>query len=445
MSHPTLTSCPVPVLDAATLAAPYTVLLDSAPNHPLGGRALLAQHPFQVVIVRGRQVIVHSGAGVREEWGDPWAILADLIAPYRQAADLRHPCPGGVIGYLGYDLGRLRVALPEQPEPLGLPDAVFGFYRDVICWQPGATSGWHGRAAHAPAYAIAPPLDLPPAQPAPAASLDRPAYLAGVEQVLAYIAAGDIYQANLTIQLRRTTALPPAALYARLRERTSAPFSAYLNLPEVAILSASPERFLHCSPSGAVETRPIKGTRPRGRTAAEDAALAAELYASAKERAENLMITDLLRNDLGQVCAIGSVQVPSLWQIETFPTVHHLVSTVTGQLAAGKTAWDLLRACWPGGSITGAPKRRAMEIIAELEPFSRGVYCGAIGYWSFDGGMDTSIVIRTLVQRGDLVAWGVGCGIVADSDPAAEYAEAMLKAAALQAALEDSAASCTAE
>ncbi len=435
MQQPTLTACPVPALDAAALAAPYTVLLDTAPNHPLGGRALLARQPFQVVVVRGLQVSIHGLDGVREEWGDPWAILAGLMQPYRQAADQRHPCPGGVIGYLGYDLGRLRVALPEQPDPLGLPDAVLGFYRDVICWQPGDPTAWHGRAAAAPAHTLAPPLDLPPPQPAAAASLDRPAYLAGVRQVLDYIAAGDIYQANLTIQMRRTTALAPTELYARLRQRTSAPFSAYLNLPDVAILSASPERFLHCSPTGAVETRPIKGTRPRGRTAAEDAALAAELLASAKERAENLMITDLLRNDIGQVCAIGSVQVPALWQVETFPTVHHLVSTVTGQLADGKTAWDLLRACWPGGSITGAPKRRAMEIIAALEPLSRGVYCGAIGYWSFDGGMDTSIVIRTLVQRGAAVAWGVGCGIVADSDPAAEYAEALLKAAALEAAL----------
>ncbi|MBA3470243.1 MAG: aminodeoxychorismate synthase component I [Herpetosiphonaceae bacterium] len=436
MQQPTLTACPVPALDTATLAAPYTVLLDSAPGHPLGGRALLAQQPFQVVIVRGRQVTIHCHDRIREEWGDPWAILADLMQPYRQAADGRHPCPGGVIGYLGYDLGRLQVPLPEQPDPLGMPDAVLGFYRDVICWQPGAATAWHGRAAHAPAPTIAPPLNLPPAdRSAPAASLDRGAYMAGVQQVLDYIAAGDIYQANLTIQMRRTTALAPAELYARLRQRTSAPFSAYLNLPDVAILSASPERFLHCSPTGAVESRPIKGTRPRGATPEEDAALAAELYASEKERAENLMITDLLRNDLGQVCAIGSVQVPALWQVETFPTVHHLVSTVTGQLGAGKTAWDLLRACWPGGSITGAPKRRAMEIIAALEPISRGVYCGAIGYWSFDGGMDTSIVIRTLVQRGEVVAWGVGCGIVADSDPAAEYAEALLKAAALEAAL----------
>jgi para-aminobenzoate synthetase component 1 len=184
-----------------------------------------------------------------------------------------------------------------------------------------------------------------------------------------------------------------------------------------------------------VETRPIKGTRPRGATPAQDAALAAELRCNEKERAENLMITDLLRNDLGRICAVGSVRVPALWQVESFPTVHHLVSTITGQLGAGRTVWDLLRASWPGGSITGAPKRRAMEIIAELEPVRRGLYCGSIGYWSFDGGMDTSIVIRTLVLRDGVAGWGVGGGIVADSDPAAEYAEALLKGAALEAAL----------
>ena len=435
MLAPILTTCAVPMLDTATLAAPYTMLLDSAPGHPLAQRSLLARNPFQVVVVWGQHSRIYTADGEREEWGDPWALMQRLVAPYRQATDKRHPCPGGVIGYVGYDLARLAVPLAEQPDGIGMPDAVFCFYRDVICWRTGDSVAWHGRAANAPTSVVAPPLDLPLLQPAPAVSLDRAKYMARVERVLAYIAAGDIYQANLTIQMRQTTRWTAAELYARLRERTNAPFSAYLNLPGAALLSASPERFLHCTPTGTVETRPIKGTRPRGITPAHDAALAAELGADEKERAENLMITDLLRNDIGQVCAIGSVRVPALWQVETFPTVHHLVSTITGQLAAGNTAWDLLRACWPGGSITGAPKRRAMAIIAELEPVRRGPYCGTIGYWSFDGGMDTSIVIRTLIQRHNTVMWGVGCGIVADSDPAAEYAEAMLKAAALREAL----------
>lgn len=435
MVVPVITSCPVPQLDAAILAVPYTILLDSTPNHPLGGRTLLARAPFQVVVVWGRRVVIHHPEGVREEWGDPWTIMAQLMEPYRQAPDERHPCPGGVFGYMGYDLARIQVPLPDQPDQLGLPDAVFGFYRDVVSWRSGDPTAWHGQASHAPTAVICPEFELAHRAGLGAASLDQSGYMAGVEQVLGYIAAGDIYQANLTIQMQATTVFSAPELYARLRARTLAPFSAYVQLPQAAILSASPERFLCCSPTGAVETRPIKGTRPRGSTPAEDAALAAELQRNDKERAENLMITDLLRNDIGQVCAIGSVQVPTLWQVETFPTVHHLVSTVTGQLAADQSAWDLLRACWPGGSITGAPKRRAMEIIAELEPVRRGVYCGTIGYWSFDGGMDTSIVIRTLVHCGDVATWGVGCGIVADSDPLAEYEEAMLKAAALQAAL----------
>lgn len=438
---PIIEPCAVPQLDAARLSQPYTVLLDSAPGHPLAQWCVLAEQPFQVVMVRGRQVQIISAAGVEERWGDAWAIMHELVAPHRQLADQRHPCPGGVLGYIGYDLARTVVPLPDQPDPLGLPDAVLLFYRRIIAWRPGDQQAWCGIAPHAPVPVIAPMLDLPPlVWPDQSHSLSRDRYMAGVERVLAYIAAGDIYQANLTIQMYARTRADMWTIYQRLRHLTGAPFSAVINLPGSAILSASPERFLRCSASGAVETRPIKGTRPRGRTPAEDAAFAADLLASPKERAENLMITDLLRNDIGQVCAIGSVQVPALWQLESFPTVHHLVSTITGTLADDRSVWDLLRACWPGGSITGAPKRRAMQIIAELEPVRRGVYCGAIGYWSFDGTMDTSIVIRTLVLRDGLAAWGVGCGIVADSDPAAEYDEALLKGAALRAAIAGAAA-----
>ena len=220
-----------------------------------------------------------------------------------------------------------------------------------------------------------------------------------------------------------------------LRERNPAPFAAYLNTGEVQIVSASPERFLELQ-GRQVETRPIKGTRPRGATPEEDRRLGAELLASEKDRAENVMIVDLLRNDLSRVCRDHTVLTPEICVLESFATVHHLVSTVTGELRPGLDAVDLLRATFPGGSITGAPKIRAMEIIAELEPTRRGPYCGAIGWLGGDGWMDTSITIRTYAIKDGMVAFQAGGGIVADSDPAAEYEETLDKARALIEALQ---------
>jgi para-aminobenzoate synthetase component 1 len=222
----------------------------------------------------------------------------------------------------------------------------------------------------------------------------------------------------------------PWLAYRTLRRINAAPFSAYLSTPYGQILSASPEQFLKLS-AGSVETRPIKGTRPRSSDPAQDRAAAAALQMSVKDRAENLMIVDLLRNDLGKTCAPGSVKVPKLFALESFATVHHLVSTVTGRLAAGYDALDLLRGCFPGGSITGAPKLRAMEIIEELEPHRRGVYCGAIGYLGFDGGMNTNIAIRTAVHSEGTMRFWAGGGIVADSVMEAEYQESFDKAAAM--------------
>ena len=264
------------------------------------------------------------------------------------------------------------------------------------------------------------------------ADLSPEEFRRAVRRTIDYIEAGDIYQANITQRFRAK--LPPGfdrlALYQALRTRNPATFGAYLDFGETIILSSSPERFLKVA-DGRVETRPIKGTRPRGRGPAEDSALAAELLASAKDRAENLMIVDLLRNDISRVCRIGSVKVPTLNGLESYATVHHLVSVVVGELAEGRSAVDLLRACFPGGSVTGAPKIRAMEIIAELEPTARGPYCGAIGYLSADGGMDSNIVIRTYCIQGQDLTFQVGGGIVADSDPHAEYEESLDKAKAL--------------
>jgi len=260
-------------------------------------------------------------------------------------------------------------------------------------------------------------------------------YLDAVTRVREYIVAGDIFQANLSQRLEAPLVEHPWSLYRRLRRLNPAPFAAYVDFGDVVVASASPERFLGLHDGRTVEARPIKGTRPRGVGPEHDAALGKALLESAKDRAENLMIVDLLRNDLSRVCRPGTVHAPELFALERYSTVHHLVSTVVGELAEGADAADLLAATFPGGSITGAPKIRAMEIIAELEPSRRGVYCGSVGYWSVTGALDTSIVIRTYLARGDRVYFSVGGGIVADSEPEEEYQETLTKGRALIEAL----------
>jgi len=259
-------------------------------------------------------------------------------------------------------------------------------------------------------------------------SFTHAGYLEAVSRVREYIWAGDIFQSNLSQRFEAPLSEPPWNLYRRLRARNAAPFAAYLDFPGAVVLSASPERFLRSDPSGSVETRPVKGTRPRGIGPEHDAALGAALTESAKDRAENLMIVDLMRNDLSRVCMPGSVRVVELCALEHYATVHHLVSTVVGRLSPGVSALDLMRAAFPGGSITGAPKVRAMEIIAELEPSERGIYCGAIGYVSVTGALDTSIAIRTALSHAGRIYFGAGGGIVADSEPELEYRETLDKA-----------------
>ena len=250
-----------------------------------------------------------------------------------------------------------------------------------------------------------------------------------------HIRAGDCYQINLTQRFEARVQGDSWQAYGRLRRTNPAPYSAYLDLPFAQVLSSSPERFLRLR-GDRVETKPIKGTRPRAGDPARDAALAEDLVASAKDRAENVMIVDLLRNDLGKCCVPGSIRAEPLFAIESFASVHHLVSTVTGRLAPGRHAVDLIRACFPGGSITGAPKHRAMQIIEALEPQRRSIYCGCIGYLGFDGGMDLNIAIRTLLRVDENIYAWAGGGIVADSAVDAEYQESLDKAAALLAILE---------
>jgi para-aminobenzoate synthetase component 1 len=434
---------------------PHAALLESAVTGRHGRFSFVAPEPFQVMTARDGRVEVDG----RAVPGDPFAALRRELARFPVAAEPGIPFSGGAVGYLGYELGRHleRVPVPERDD-LGLPDLALLFCDVVIAVDHRERRAWICSSGHpepegaarreraaARARAIeerlrsAAPLGPPAAPRRPAAvtsSFTRRAYEAAVAEVIERILAGDIFQANLSQRFAAELpeGLGPLDLYRRLRERNPAPFASFLKLGDAAIASSSPERFLRLAGRRAT-TSPIKGTRPRDADPERDRALADELLASAKDRAENVMIVDLLRNDLSRVCRDGSVEVPGLCRLERFATVHHLVSTVTGDLRPGLTAVDLLAACFPGGSITGAPKIRAMEIIAELEPTRRGPYCGAIGYLGFDGAMDSSIVIRTFAMRGGRVTFNAGGGIVADSDPAAEYDETMSKAAALLAAL----------
>ncbi len=362
------------------------------------------------------------------------------------------PFLGGAVGMLAYDLGRLLESLPDQAhDDLQLPDLMMAWYDVVFAFRDGR--GWivSSGMPHPPRtrerHALSRLeetlawLESPVDAPAPFAAkgpwsstFTREEYAQAIARVQAHIAAGDIYQANLSQRFDAPVEGDPADLYLRLREANPAPFGAFLRYPDFTLVSASPERFLQLR-DGRVETLPIKGTRPRGATPAEDQRLASELKASPKDQAEHLMIVDLERNDLGRVCLTGSVRVPDLLRLEAHPTVWHLVSTVEGQLRDGLDAVDLIRASFPGGSITGAPKLRAMEVLEGLEPKRRGPYTGSIGYWGLDGSLDLSIVIRTAIVKDDRAYVQVGGGIVADSDADAEYQETLDKAAALMRAI----------
>ena len=423
---------------------PHLVFLDSSAQGALGRFSFLCADPVAVVRTPGT--------------ADPLGAARALLAPYRsEPLPGLPPFQGGIAGYLGYDWGAELERVRRPPGDRGglsrsIPDAVLGLYDWVIAWDhledkawiistgiseaSAARLAWVQERLAASGRAVA---DSPRPTPAPPQSnFTRADFESRVSRIRDYIAAGDVYQVNLAQRFQATFTGSPLALYRRLRARNPAPFGAYLDYDGMAIASLSPERFLRIDAgSRLVEARPIKGTRPRGATPAKDAELARELQTSAKDRAENVMIVDLLRNDLGKVCRTGSVSVPRLLALESHPTVHHLVSTVTGVLRDGADAFDLVRAAFPGGSITGAPKIRAMEIIAELERAPRGVYCGAIGYVSVTGAMDLNIPIRTIVIReGEGGAtFHAGAGIVWDSEPAAEYQETLAKARTLIEAL----------
>ncbi|HET6456218.1 MAG TPA: aminodeoxychorismate synthase component I [Armatimonadota bacterium] len=357
-----------------------------------------------------------SGGGYSAIYTEPFEVL-DSGSPFDALKEaLARRGSGGAVGYLGYELHRFLEDSPiSTADDIGLPDHWLGLYDKAIVFD---------HHPHTAGYSIG----NTPAKADLISSFSKPDYIQAVERVKEHIAAGDVYQVNLSQRFSVRMEMDPWELYLLLRERNPAPYAAYINAGDFQIISSSPECFLTFDPiSRVVTTRPIKGTRPRSADPAEDRRLAQELESSAKDMAENIMIVDLERNDLGRVCEFGSVSVPELAMIESYPTVHHLVSTVTGRLRDDCDAVDLLTATFPGGSITGAPKIRVMEIIAELEPVRRGVYTGSIGCLGFDGSVNLNIAIRTAVVKDGMCHFHVGGGIVADSDPEAEYQETLDK------------------
>jgi para-aminobenzoate synthetase component 1 len=423
---------------------PWAAWLDSGGS---GRFDILVAQPVATLVTRGAQTEISDVSGERHTQDEIFGLLRDQLAqPIAPIPDI--PFAGGALGYWSYDLARRKHGIPELARDAeNLPEMAVGIYDWAIIVDhqelnarlvsrlrhPGTdkvlaqvlerlqkTGVLETKAAKDP-FKVSGKIS---------SNLTFGAYQKAFQAVQKYLHDGDCYQINLAQRYSAPASGDAYVAYLELRRLSPAPYSAFLDWPQVQILCASPERFLQVQ-QGRVETKPIKGTRARSSDVAEDARLAEELRHHPKDNAENLMIVDLLRNDLGKSCEPGTVRVPKLFEVESFSNVHHLVSTVEGKLRSGCDALTVLRDCFPGGSITGAPKQRAMEIIEQLEPHRRGVYCGVIGYVGYDGNMDTNIVIRTLVYANQEIRCWAGGGVVADSVCEAEYQETLDKAAAM--------------
>ncbi|HMP84246.1 MAG TPA: anthranilate synthase component I family protein [Verrucomicrobiota bacterium] len=450
------------------------VLLRSALfDSPHARYSFVAANPFLTFRSFGSrcEVTQHATRNTQDtQYGNPWQLLDALMARCELLDEVDLPFPlGGCFGYWGYDLKNFtEPKLPRRAvNDLELPDCHVGFYGSLVVFDhrlgktwivstglepdgarsearaTGQCDFWRGLLEGAERLSSDEPtpdtsqegnLSAALSRARLQSNLSRAEFIAAVEGAQRYIRAGDIYQVNLSHRIAAPCAFDGWQLFNRLLDVSPAPFAAYLDCGDFQVASSSPEQFLHLSGSN-IQTRPIKGTRPRSSDATRDAQLAYELQTSPKELAELVMITDLLRNDLGKVCEYGSVRVPELAKLERYPQVQHLVSTVEGRLRAGVTHFAALASCFPGGSITGAPKIRAMEIIDELEPVSRGPYCGCHGYLGFNRESQLSISIRTAVLREGTAYFHAGAGIVADSIPEAEHDETLAKAAGFVAAL----------
>ena len=423
---------------------PWSIFLDS--GYPLIDRGrydIMTARPYRTVVTYGDETRIADGKTLQHSGEDPF----DLVR--RQLGERRinlsgFPFSGGALGYFSYDLGRRIEQLPALcRDDINMPDMAIGLYDWALIVDHHRRRTWLIAADEA-RLGVEEWRDLQDlfssdnTREAAGHSIqsrllnhtDKEQYSAAFNRIQRYIRDGDCYQVNLAQRFSVAVTGDSWSVHRQLRKSNPAPYACFFRLEQGCILSSSPERFISVS-NDQVETKPIKGTIRRSVYAYEDKALAEQLLESEKDRAENLMIVDLLRNDIGKNCEIGSVMVPRLFALESFATVHHLVSTVTGRLARSKHALDLLRGAFPGGSITGAPKLRAMQIIEELEAYRRTVYCGAIGYIGFDGNMDTNIAIRTLVHKDDRIYFWAGGGIVADSVPESEYRECFIKAEAI--------------
>lgn len=440
---------------------PYPFFLNSAMKHKSWGRfSFVGSDPFLVLKSKKNNISIEQNGKIIHKKGNPLEELRNILDSHKVVYQNKPPIPftGGGVGYLGYDLCHFTEKLPNQAkDDLKFPDLYFAFYNRFFAIDHYAHEIWEVRLNNKTIDSNPQPLNKLSDNKYPNKSqseglksnFTKTDYLKSIKRIKDYIFNGDVYQVNLSQRFETTYNKSPLDLFMKLQQINPASFSALLkpNHHQI-VISSSPERFLkvtnsHNYPTPAcsadrvrrIETRPIKGTCPRGRTTSQDNQLKKKLYHSIKDNAELSMIVDMERNDLGRVCKYGSVNVSQLKVIETYPTLHHIVATVEGDLDNKYDAIDLIKATFPGGSITGAPKIRAMEIIDELEPTKRNVYTGAIGYIGFDGNIDLSIAIRTIILNHNKAYYQVGGGIVADSDPESEYQETLTKGKALLKAL----------
>jgi len=445
----------------AFASRPFSFFLDSGlDKYKLGRYSFMGSDPFLVLKSHGDRISLIREGVEEVGQGNPFDVLGEMLEMYTlDGSQIDVPFVGGAVGYFSYDLCHFIERLPTNAvDDLHLPECYLGFYDAVIAFDNlekktcVVSTGFPETEESARLYRAAERLQElksrillspPPTiteniisgkDPELKSNFSHEGYLEAVATAREYICAGDIFQVNLSQRFDVDLCIQSYDLYKRLRKINPAPFANYFNFDGVSIVGSSPERFLKVR-GDWVETRPIKGTRPRGGTPDKDKALAESLLASIKDRAENIMIVDLERNDIGRVCRYGTVRVSELAVLETYPTVFHLTSTVIGQLRESKSRTDLLKATFPGGSITGAPKVRAMEIIDELEPTRRSVYTGSLGYISFNGDMDLDIVIRTIIVTGGRAYFQVGGAIVYDSEPESEYIETLDKGRAMFEAL----------
>ena len=434
---------------------PWSIFLDSNQPNAIHGRYdIISSRPKVRISSKNNKNNIDSWTESLSVPGDPLSILKEYLKQNKVLDnELKLPFLGGAMGYFGYDLGRsLEKILSSSMNDLDLPDLRVGIYTWAIIVDHKRKSSvlvgdkndlrtrreWNDLVSFVTDKKSLKQRQKFNVLSEVTSNMSKTDYSNSFAKIKSYIREGDCYQVNLAQRFNAMVQGDPWEAYRMLRQINPSPFSAYLNYQDFQILSNSPERFLSLNDQ-VVQTKPIKGTRPRSDNSEKDKALMRELINSKKDQAENVMIVDLLRNDISKNCQLGSVKVPKLFDIESYPNVHHMVSTITGKLSDNRNAIDLLRGSFPGGSITGAPKLRSMQIIEELEPHRRGIYCGSIGYISNDGNMDTNIAIRTILHKGQKMYFYAGGGIVYDSDVEAEYQETFDKAAAIMRLLDQGA------